>query len=242
LLVQAKWAAIEHPARDYACRLWLRDESGGTVQSQTQPIARGYATSLWPTNALVASRYQMMLDPLLAPGRYDLGMAVFDSESGENFGEFVSPTAIVVEARERSYVAPSMQTQMDVRFGDRMRLLGYDLARHEGELRLGLHWQAQQQMERDYKVFVHLFDAATGEIATQDDAMPRQNQYPTSWWAEGEVVSDKITLSLKDVPPGHYRLALGVYDPQTLDRLAAVGPDGRPIADDRVVLGEEVRN
>jgi hypothetical protein len=76
-------------------------------------------------------------------------------------------------------------------------------------------------------------------IVAQDDAMPRQNQYPTSWWAEGEVVSDEIMLSLKDVPPGCYRLALGVYDPQTIDRLTAIGPDNTPIADDRVVLDEE---
>jgi hypothetical protein len=95
-------------------------------------------------------------------------------------------------------------------------------------------------MEGDYKVFVHLLDPATEVIVAQDDAMPRQNQYPTSWWAEGEVVSDEITLSLKDVPPGRYRLALGVYDPQTMDRLAAVGPDGTLVANDRVVLDEEV--
>lgn len=242
LLVQTKWAAIEHPDRDYACCLSLRDEGGTTVQSQAQPIARGYATSLWPTDAIVASRYQMTLDPLLAPGRYNLVIAVFDPETGESFGEFVAPTAIVVEGRERSYVVPSMQTQLDVSFGDRMRLLGYDLTRQEGELRLGLHWQAQQQMEGDYKVFVHLFDPATEEIVAQDDAMPLQNQYPTSWWAEGEVVSDEITISLENLPPGRYRLALGVYDPQTMDRLAAVGPDGAPIADDRVILDEEVRN
>ena len=106
---------------------------------------------------------------------------------------------------------------------------------------MGLHWQALQHMEGDYKVFIHLFDPATEEIVAQDDAMPRQNQYPTSWWVEGEVVSDEIAISLKDLPPGRYRLALGVYDPQTMDRLVAVGPDDTPIANNRVVLGEEVQ-
>ena len=60
------------------------------------------------------------------------------------------------------------------------------------------------------------------------------------WWAEGEVVSDEIIISLEDLPQGSYRLALGVYDPQTVDRLAAVGPDGTLVANDRVVLDEEV--
>jgi hypothetical protein len=241
LFVQAKWAATEHPTRDYACRLSLRDEGGTTVQSQTQPIARSYAASLWPTNAIVASRYQMTLDPLLPAGRYDLIIAVDDAQTGEGFGEFVLPLGVEIVGRERSYAIPPMQAKLDVSFGGQMRLLGYDLKREGGELRLGLHWQALRQMEGDYKVFIHLFDPATEVIVAQDDAMPRQNQYPTSWWAEGEVVSDEITLSLKDVPPGRYRLALGVYDPQTVDRLTAVDPDGTPIANDRVVLDEEVK-
>jgi hypothetical protein len=240
LFVKAKWAATEHPTRDYACRLSLRDESGTTVQSQTEPIARSYATSLWPTNAIVASRYQMALDPLLPAGRYDLVITVDDAQTGEGFGEFVLPLGVEIVGRERSYAIPPMQAKLDISFGGQMRLLGYDLGREGGELRLGLHWQALHQMQGDYKVFVHLFNPATEEIVAQDDAMPRQNQYPTSWWAEGEVVSDEITLSMKDVPPGHYRLALGVYDPQTMDRLAAVGPDNTPIANDRVVLDEMV--
>ncbi len=240
LFVKVKWAAIEHPTRDYACRLSLRDESGTTVQSQTEPIARSYATPLWPTNAIVASRYQMTLDPLLPAGRYDLVIAVDDAQTGEGFGEFVLPLGVEIVGRERSYDIPPMQTRLNISFGGQMRLLGYDLEHEEGKLRLALHWQSLQQMEGDYKVFVHLFDPATEVIVAQDDAMPRQNQYPTSWWAEGEVVSDEITLSLKDVPPGHYRLALGVYDPQTVDRLAAVGPGGTPIANNRVVLDEVV--
>ena len=240
LLVKAKWAATEHPTRDYACRLSLRDNSGTAVQSQTEPIAKSYATSLWPTNAIVASRYQMTLDPLLSPGRYDLVIAVFDAQTDEGFGEFVLPLGVEIAGRERSYAIPAMQVKLGISFGDQMRLLGYDL-KHEGEeLRLELHWQAVQQMAGDYKVFVHLFDPATEVIVAQDDAMPRQNQYPTSWWAKGEVVSDEIVISLKDLPQVSYRLALGVYDPKTVDRLAAVGSDGTPVANNRVVLNEEV--
>ena len=125
-------------------------------------------------------------------------------------------------------------------FGGEVLLLGYDLARDGEELRLELHWQALRQMERDYKVFVHLFDPATETIVTQWDAMPREGRYPTSRWAEGEVVSDSITLDLAELPPSRYRLAVGVYDPETVDRLPAVDAAGRPVRDDRVILVEEI--
>lgn len=240
LVVEARWAAVQHPTRDYACRVSLRDESGIIVQSQTQPIAKGYVTSLWPTNAFITVRYRLPLDPLLPAGHYDLVVAVFDPQTDEGFGEFALPLGVEIAGRERVYDIPAMQVELNISFGNQMRLLGYDLSREERQLRLRLHWQALRQMERDYKVFVHLFDPATEVIVAQNDAMPRQNQYPTSWWAEGEVVSDKVTLSLEDVPPGRYRLGLGVYDPQTMDRLAAIGPDGTPIANNRVVLQKEV--
>jgi hypothetical protein len=133
-----------------------------------------------------------------------------------------------------------MQRELGVTFGEEVLLLGYDLAREGEELRLELHWQALQQMKADYKVFVHLFDPATETIVTQHDAMPRESRYPTSRWAKGEVVSDSIILALAEVPPGRYRLAVGVYDPATMDRLSAVDADGRPVRDDRVVLAEEI--
>jgi len=127
-----------------------------------------------------------------------------------------------------------------VDFGGQVRLLGYDLAREGDELRLTLHWQALRRMEGDYKVFVHLFDPATEAIVAQHDAMPRQNRYPTSWWAKGEVVSDVVTLSLEGVPEGDYRLAVGLYDPETLERLAAIDAEGNRLPDDRLILPEPI--
>jgi hypothetical protein len=145
-----------------------------------------------------------------------------------------------VTALERHFTVPEMQRELGVTFGREALLLGYDLAREGEELHLELYWQALRPMEMDYKVFIHLFDPATETIVTQHDAMPREGRYPTSRWTEGEVVSDSITLSLADAMPGHYRLAVGVYDPATVDRLPAVDAAGLPIRDNRVVLTEEI--
>jgi hypothetical protein len=157
--------------------------------------------------------------------------------TGDAFGEFHPQLTIEIEERERSYVVPPIQTEVEIDFGGRMRLLGYDLLREGDELRLSLYWQALRRMERDYKVFVHLFDPVTERILVQHDYMP---SIPTSWWAEGEIVRDEVRLNIGGLPSGRYRLAMGVYDPITLSRLSASDSEGFPIPDDRFVVSEEV--
>ena len=235
LPLTVKWAATASMERDYTCLLKLKDERGEVVQEWREPIASSYPTTRWPVNALVLAHYRLRLSQSLPAGRYRLVLAL----AGEELGEFDAGTIEVI-APERHFTAPKMQKELNVTFGGEVLLLGYDLVREGTELRLELHWQALQQMEMNYKVFVHLFDPATETIATQHDAMPREGRYPTSRWVEGEVVSDSITLDLAEVPPGRYRLAVGLYDPQTLDRLPAVDATGNPVRDNRVVLVEEI--
>jgi hypothetical protein len=72
--------------------------------------------------------------------------------------------------------------------------------------------------------------------------MPHNNTYPTGLWVKGEVVTDTVTLTLADVPPGDYRVAVGWYDPNTpADRLPAFDANGKPLEVNRVVMAEAVR-
>jgi hypothetical protein len=239
LPLMVKWAAVTPLGRDYNCLLKLKDEQGEVAQEWQEPIASSYPTSRWPMNVLVLAHYRPRLRQDLPPGRYHLVLAPSDAVTGEELGEFDVETIEVI-ATKRQFNVPKMQRELGVTFGREVLLLGYDLAREGEQLHLELHWQALQQMETDYKVFVHLFDPTTETIVTQHDAMPRDGRYPTSRWVEGEVVSDSIVLSLAEVPPGHYRLAVGVYDPETANRLPAVDAAGRPIPDDRVILVEVI--
>jgi hypothetical protein len=96
-------------------------------------------------------------------------------------------------------------------------------------------------METDYKIFVHVFDPATRVPVAQDDAMPRRWAYPTTFWGSGEVVDDLIPISLRGVPAGTYGVAVGVYDPATMERLPVTGGAGQLQPDGRLVLpGETV--
>jgi hypothetical protein len=239
LQLTVKWAAVATLERDYTCLLKLKDERGEVAQEWQKPLASSYPTSRWPMNVLVLARYRLRLSQELPPGRYHLVIVPSDALTGEELGEFDIET-VEVTAPQRQFTVPEMQKELGVTFGGEVLLLGYDLARDGEELRLELYWQALQQMTVDYKVFVHLFDPATEAIVTQWDAMPREGRYPTSRWARGEVVSDSITLSLAEVPPGYYRLAVGVYVPETVERLPAVDAASLPVRDNRVILVEEI--
>ena len=144
--------------------------------------------------------------------------------------------------RQSPTAVPPGAVSVSALFGDAMRLLGYHLDQTGDSLALGLHWRSEHRMDVDYKVFVHVFDPATGTPVAQDDSMPLRWRYPTTFWGPAEVVSDTITISLKEAPPGTYGVAVGAYNPMNMERLPVVNGAGQPQPDGRLVLqGEAVR-
>ena len=92
-----------------------------------------------------------------------------------------------------------------------------------------------------YKFFVHLYDVESGALVAQADVVPRGWTYPNTWWEAEEVVSDKVVLSLEGVPAGTYSLAVGVYDPETGERLLISGQATDFIVEEsRLILPEKV--
>jgi hypothetical protein len=110
-----------------------------------------------------------------------------------------------------------------VALADGITLRGYDLAPTEiyaGEIvTITLHWTARDAPSRDYQVFVHLLGDAPEPLA-QGDGPPLSGYYPTSMWAAGETLVDPHPLSLpSDLPTGPYRLLVGMYNLETMERL-----------------------
>ncbi|MFZ5915318.1 MAG: 6-pyruvoyl-tetrahydropterin synthase-related protein [Chloroflexota bacterium] len=227
LAVALTWRCDSPLPANYALSLRAYDADGARVSrfDDTQPLRGLYPTAMWRPGELIADRHALPLAPGVAPDEAQtLEVVLYDRAAPD-----LAPLGVAylpIQERPRSFQIPEMQTPLGTEFGGQMRLLGADLSQTVDALALTLHWQAIQPMTTDYKIFVHLFDPATEAIPVQDDAMPRRNSYPTRWWAAGEVVSDPIHLSLTGVPAGEYRLAVGVYDPATGDRLAAVDGQG----------------
>lgn len=149
----------------------------------------------------------------------------------------------VDELRPPKETSPPM-TPLDVRFGPSIWLVGYELTTPErapGEtIEVILYWRAFAYLDRSYTIFMHVRDAA-GETVAGWDMMPRYNTFPTTDWPLVERIDDVHIVPLsKDLPPGEYTLALGMYDWATGVRLPAFTQSGGPLAEATVILEERV--
>jgi hypothetical protein len=228
--VEAVWTTEDGPSRDWELQVRLETAEGTSAQRASLPLRPGHPTSTWPGAAAVRGEYTVQVDPFLSPGRYDLTWALVPISGDAPDEKSVRVGTIEVQPLDRSFAAPPVEHETDAVFGDGLLLLGYDLRQESDTLRLILHWQALRRL--DYtKVFVHLYEAQSGALVAQQDVVPRGWTYPTNWWESGEVVSDEIALPLEGTPAGVYRVAVGAYDPDTLERLPIQSETGTPLGD-----------
>ncbi len=104
----------------------------------------------------------------------------------------------------------------------------------EPTLNVSLAWQTDGSAQGDYKIFVHVL-AADGSTVTQADTRPGQGVLPPGNWLPGGF-RDTIRITLSNVPPGHYRVLMGLYDPVSLERLEPLGAGADQ--DRRLFIGE----
>jgi len=101
-------------------------------------------------------------------------------------------------------------------------------------------WQALAEDDRTFARFVHVLDGS-GNIRAQLDGPPLgvEGEHPTSAWLAGEFVPDAPAVEIgADVEPGVYRIAVGLYDPDTGERAPVYDASGSRVSDDRPIVGE----
>lgn len=124
-----------------------------------------------------------------------------------------------------------VENPLSIDLGEEFTLLGYDLDSDVVEagqtLHLSLYWKAQRTVTTDYSAFAHLIDPSWKIIAQQDNLHP--GRYPTSRWRGDEYNKDDHPIPVPaEPPPGRYLLVVGLYDPQTLQRLPVRPERGKP--------------
>jgi hypothetical protein len=121
--------------------------------------------------------------------------------------------------------APPPAHTVDARFGDQVRLLGYDLPTHHvargGQLDVTLHFQALASTE-GCRLFVHLIGPGP---FTNLDHTPAQGTHPVPRWRPGETIRDRFTIRIPtSFPPGTYTLLTGFWRPAGNLRLPIAPP------------------
>jgi hypothetical protein len=233
MLVTLGWQARRQPQDDYVLRLELVSPDGHVIGQQSfAPGGEHYPTSRWTTGQIIRSQILARIPGRATSGRHVWRVTLLAS-NGKTVGQ-TTLTPLQIDEPSRVFVPPTTQHRLDARLGDWATLTGFEspaqLAPGKA-MSVTLVWQALQETEQDFKVFVHLLDA-DGRLVAQSDVVPANWTRPTAGWQAGEFVTDKHMLDLRpDLPPGEYRLAVGMYAANTGQRLTASS------GSDRIELG-----
>lgn len=235
LCVDLLWQAQQSLAKeeDYTVFVHLLDARGERwAQHDGRPLDGLYPTYRWAKGEMVRDRHCLPLPSNLPEGRYIIQVGLYTLATGKRLalahGADSLPMAAVFVGPRPTYT-PAYT--LDTRLGDTIRLVGYDLSKEATRVRTVLYWQTAAYLERDYTVFVHL-SGPDGKPLAQHDGQPQGGTYPTSLWHPGEVVPDEHVVPLPPtLPPGEYRLAVGMYLLESGQRLPVAG------GGDQVLLG-----
>jgi hypothetical protein len=230
LMVFLYWRATAAALPAYQPEVQILSPSGEVVGSQRGDPGYGlYPFDLWREGEIVIDRRQVPVSPEAESGAAEVRLSIEGQGS-------VMLQQVMVEKSDRQFTLPPIQHPLDVQFGSVVRFKGFDLEREavkRGEpLRLTLYWQATNEapVPVSYVVFAHLL-GPQNQMVAQHDGPPASGRWPSTTWVKGQAITDAHELAFKDnTYEGEAILEVGLYDPQSLERLKM------PNGEDRVIL------
>jgi hypothetical protein len=246
----AQIETLRVPVHWVAWRLQLRDpHNNAAAEARHDPFDNQFPLHRWPDGMILAQPFALPLPVDLRPGLYDLQLGLYYVGSGEPL-RYETPEGAADDVMHLGQIKITLPpvtthelgalTRTDLRIGNAFTLLGYRLQKYSplrpgNSFKVYLYWQCLVSVPQDYTVFVHLLDAS-GALRAQRDTAPRNGTYPTSIWQSGEVIPDAYTLVIPhDAAPGDYRLAVGMYQWPSLQRLPVTDADGHALGDQAVL-------
>ncbi len=242
LLLTLFWTVEAQPQGNHVVQLLVVDATGQLLDMGTFPPTNvWHPTSTWLPGQAWRGQMSFRLPIKAETGEAHLAVQLVDRD-GTPLGSTIDLTAIQVLPTERVFTAPQPQSPRRMSFDDKIMLLGADLAPDPvavgGMLQVTLYWQALEELDIPYTVFVHLLDPE-GRVVTGYDGEPVLGTRPTTGWVPGEFIADTHDVSIPaDLPPGEYVIEVGLYDGGVpgKPRLPILGHDGQFEAD-RVIFG-----
>ncbi len=224
--------------------IWrLRESASGHLWAQDVRLQPGGApTDAWPLDAPMSERYVVVPPAELPAGEYELELA-FLRPNRAPFGDPLL-VATLFSPPDVSRVPPEPDFPLEIAVEDALALVGYDAPQRLAPgvpLRIALYWHAERHVERNLKVFVHLFERtepmSAQSLVAQSDVIPVNWTFPTTEWQPGDYIRDVHLIPLdQELPRGDYRLVVGMYDELTGERLPLRDRDGTSIPDNAAPL------
>ncbi|MFN7135620.1 MAG: hypothetical protein ACK4N5_26345, partial [Myxococcales bacterium] len=99
--------------------------------------------------------------------------------------------------------------------GGRIRLLGSDArpdpAVRGRALRLVHYFEAGEPLDKSWKLFVHVQNAAAPGILVNADHVPVEELHPTDRWKQGQIIEDAYTVQIPPDAPDELVVFIGFY-------------------------------
>lgn len=148
---------------------------------------------------------------------------------------FAPPRAVAPEA---------VAHPIDFRFGESIRLLGYDLppaTEPDQPLEVTLYWQVTAPVATSYMVATRILDAEK-RVATGLDLLPFDGRYPTVAWEPGKVFRDSNLLPpvSSSAAPGLGSLLVIVYPRGEPGAPLVVAAGDTPIGNEAIIANIKI--
>lgn len=251
LALTACWRSDEPLPRNYVFYLHLVDHDFNVLGARDTHSGLGnYPTSLWQPGEPFCELIRVPLDnaPQAAQAA-SLVAGFYDPETDEALQAYDAAGApLELAVLDRVKVGEPQQApegaELVASFEQGLSLHRYEWSAATvtpgDTVTLQVWWLAGGPTGESYTVFAHLLEANGGLLA-QDDQLPQEGRYPTTFWGAGELIHDTYRFTIPpEAPAGASTAALGFYRLADNSRLAR--RDGGAPSDAVVIPGPTIRH
>jgi hypothetical protein len=192
----------------------------------------------WQPGRAFCDRFTMEQRQPPIPGNgYRVAIGLFDPGSQKRVPEDDGKSFVGWVAAPGEPLTDAERANAPYNFED-VYLLDVAHTQSDGSFSVQTEWGTGDWQPRPLTMFIHLVDE-NGQLVTQLDLPLGGDDYPSALWGDNErTVTTTYDVPLPgSLPAGEYSILLGLYDSQTLERLAAVDTNGTPQEDKVVRIG-----
>ncbi|MEM7344433.1 MAG: hypothetical protein AAF485_09320, partial [Chloroflexota bacterium] len=220
------WRALQSLETNYSMFVHLDAPNGQTFATVDEVSPENIPTRNWPPTLYLRNPLHLEIPADIPPIRYNLTVGVYNQETLERLS--LQPSGAETFTIGQLWVVPSTPQPVDTILAH----FGPDITLRQASLEkdtLNLVWHTETLLPQNYTIFVHLLDS-DGQIINQQDGVAYDGLYPTSNWMPGQYIADQRLIGdLVEADEALQTIALGLYLPETGERLIATDAAGQPL-------------